>query len=64
MSSLLLQRVGNGFLVVPQQSSEEPMVFITLKELLTYIAGQLGDVDSEFNIFEQQIEFVDRRHEV
>lgn len=63
MSGLLVQRVGNGFLVVPQHSAEEPMIFVTLKDMLTYIASYLGDVDKEFNIYEQQIEFVDKRHE-
>lgn len=58
--SLVIQRVGNGFLAVPQQSIEEPMVFITLKELLTYIATQLGDMDIDFNQYEQQIEIVDK----
>lgn len=61
--TLLIQRVANGFLAVPQHSGEEPMVFITLKELLTYVAGYIADIDTEFNAYEQQIEIVDKVHE-
>lgn len=62
VSTLLIQRVSNGFLAVPQQSHEEPAVFITLKELLVYVATQLGDVDLDFDQYKQDIEIVERIH--
>jgi len=59
-TALLIQKVGNGYYIVPQITLEDPMVFVTLKEALNYIATYLGDSDTEFNCFEQQIEIVEK----
>lgn len=59
-TALLIQKVGNGYYIVPQTTLEDSMVFVTLKEALNYIAAYLGDADTEFNSYEQQIEIVEK----
>ena len=59
MNTLIIQKVQNGFLVISKES-EETMVFITLKELLNYVAACIGDMDTEFNVYQQEVEIVDK----
>lgn len=61
---LMIQKCENGYLVVPQQSPEGPSVFITLKDMLTFVASQLADIDEEFDATVQDIEIVDKVHQV